>query len=295
MKMYPLDFEEFLWAKGYTPSLIKELYNFFITQTPVPLSIHNNMMKVFREYIAVGGMPEVVVTHLENPLNYLKVDYAQRKCLDHIQNAISYYTDGNKIEKSLKVYNSLSYQLLEKGNPKFQYTIVEKGGKGRKFSDSVLSLSSLSFINLSHNVQELNSNLEDYKELSNFRAYPCDISMLVATKDFSFKQMIIEDTLPPLIKKRLYKCAIGDILLKKRLPLYFYKNETTKKEIDFLIQREGHIVPIEVKSSNERATSLNWLMEKKPNIPIAYKLIDGNIGMGDEKILTIPLYMAMFL
>lgn len=86
------------------------------------------------------------------------------------------------------------------------------------------------------------------------------------------------------------------MLYKKGYKIYFYKNETTKKEIDFLIQKEGNTVPIEVKSGNKTAPSLNTLMKQRKDIPAAYKLIDGNIGTGeDDRILTFPLYMAMFL
>lgn len=88
---------------------------------------------------------------------------------------------------------------------------------------------------------------------------------------------------------------IADLLIKKSYPLYFYKNETQKKELDFLIQREGRVTPIEVKSANSKAASLNMVMKQHPEITEGYKLIDGNVGMGENRIVSIPLYMAMFL
>ena len=92
----------------------------------------------------------------------------------------------------------------------------------------------------------------------------------------------------------MYECAIADALYKKGYSLYFYKNETKKKELDFLIQVDGKIVPIEVKSSNTKANSLISIMKNK-EIEYGYKFIDGNIGVSENGIISLPLYMACFI
>ena len=112
-------------------------------------------------------------------------------------------------------------------------------------------------------------------------------------KDFGLKQHIIENTLLANTKGGLYECLIADMLIKKELPLYFYKNESSKKEIDFLTQKDGEIWAIEVKSGQSRANSLNWLINQK-HVSRAYKFHDGNIGE-EGGILSMPLYMAIFL
>ena len=109
------------------------------------------------------------------------------------------------------------------------------------------------------------------------------------------KRHIVENTLSGNTKGGLYECAIADALYKKGYELYYYKNETTKKELDFVIQIDGQAVPIEVKSGNGRATSLNSIVKKEKAIPYAYKFIDGNIGAGEDGVITLPLYMASFL
>ncbi len=114
-------------------------------------------------------------------------------------------------------------------------------------------------------------------------------------KDFSLKQHIVENTLSGNTKGGLFECAIADALIKKDYSLFFYKNETNKKEIDFLIQKDGKVIPIEVKSGNTRATSLNSVIKNKSDIDFGYKFIDGNIGVGDAGIITLPLYMALFI
>ena len=114
-------------------------------------------------------------------------------------------------------------------------------------------------------------------------------------KDFTLKQHITENTLFGSTKGGIFECAIADALYKSGYSLYFYKNETTKRELDFIIQKEGKVIPIEVKSGNTRATSLNSFIKNKDDIEFGYKFIDGNIGVNDEGIITAPLYMATFV
>lgn len=115
-------------------------------------------------------------------------------------------------------------------------------------------------------------------------------------KDFSIKRHILENTLVGNTKGGLYECAVADLLIKKNYPLYFYKNETTKREIDFLIQKDGKVIPIEVKSGSARSLSLSKTMKAEKSIDEAYRFTDGNVGTSnDDNITTMPLYMAMFL
>ena len=121
------------------------------------------------------------------------------------------------------------------------------------------------------------------------------MSLLIAMKDFSLKQHIVENTLSGNTKGGLYECAIADALHKKGYSLYFYKNESTKKELEFIIQIDGEVVPIEVKSGKSRANSLNRIIKNNKDITYGYKFIDGNIGMSEEGVITLPLYMIAFI
>ena len=105
----------------------------------------------------------------------------------------------------------------------------------------------------------------------------------------------VENTLSGNTKGGLYECAVADALYKNGHSLCYYKNETTRKEIDFLIEKEGKIAAIEVKSSNTRATSLNDTVLKTRDVEYAYKFIDGNVGIGENGVVSLPLYMAMFI
>ena len=150
-------------------------------------------------------------------------------------------------------------------------------------------------VHLCKRVTDIRFDLEDYARDDFFRAYTTDLSLLMAMKDFSLKQHIVENTLSGNSKGGIFECAIADALYKKGYQLYFYKNETSKKEIDVIIQQDGKVVPIEVKSGNTRANSLKSLMRKNKDICLGYKFVDGNIGVSEDGIITLPLYMIVFI
>ncbi len=294
IKMHGLDFEEFLWATNINDEMINILHQNFINRKKIPESIHSVMMAKLREYIALGGMPEVVQEYI-NSNDFTKADKIQRQILMGYQYDIAHYASSEKKVKAEKCYLSLGKQLLDKENQKFQYKEVEHGGKAQKFFSSIEWLLRADIINLCSSVSTPCYDLTDYTKDNIFRAYTTDLSLLVAMKDFGLKQHIIENSLIANTKGGIYECFIADVITKKDLPMYFYKNDTTKKEIDFITQKNGIIIPIEVKSANSKATSLKWLMENNKSIPTAYKFIDGNIGLGENNIITMPLYMAIFL
>ena len=273
--------------------MIDSLRQFFLKKQSVPPAIHERMMHLLREYIAVGGMPEVVAGYMESG-DYRIADRIQREILQGYQYDIAHYADANEKVKAEKCYLSIAAQLLDKENHKFQYKEVEHGGRAQKYYSSIEWLIRADIIKLSRLVTNIRYDLDDYARDDFFRAYTCDLSLLVAMKDFGLKQHIIENTLAGNTKGGIYECAVADILIKKGYSLYFYKNETTKRELDFIIQKDGNVIPVEVKSGNARAASLNQIVQAKTDIKTFYKLVDGNVGE-EGRIITLPLYMAMFL
>lgn len=301
IKMFGLDFEEFLWARGISEEMVAQIKQFFVNRQVVPESINKTIMSYLREYIALGGMPEVLWNYV-NTNDFRVADKIQREILLGYQYDIAHYATAEEKVKAEKCYLSLGTQLLNKENHKFQYKEVEKGGRAQKYFSSVEWLLRADIISLCRLVTDIRYDLNDYAREDFFRAYTTDLSLLVAMKDFGLKQHIVENTLEANTKGGIYECFVADALLKKNLPLFFYKNETTKKEIDFITQIDGKIIPIEVKSKNSKATSLNWVLENK--IPdsekiTAYKFIDGNLGIekisGNKEIVSAPIYMSAFL
>ncbi len=294
IKMNGLDFEEFLWGLGVTDDMIDSLRGYFERREVVPEAINTQMMNYYRHYIATGGMPEAVKEYLESK-DYRAVDKIQRSLLQGYQYDIAHYAHAEEKVKAEKCYLSLAKQLLEKENHKFQYKEVEHGGRAQKYFSSIEWLLRADIISLCKYVTDVKYDLEDYARDDFFRAYTTDLSLLIAMKDFTLKQHIVENTLSGNTKGGIYECAVADALYKNGYSLFFYKNETTKRELDFIIQKEGRVVPIEVKSGNTRATSLKAFVKNKDNIEYGYKFIDGNIGVDEEGIITLPLYMAAFM
>ncbi len=292
--MHGLDFEEYLWGLGISDDMIRSLQSFFSEKKAVPEGIHNQMMSYYRQYIATGGMPEAVQKYIDTK-DYREVDKVQRSLLQGYLYDIAHYATAEEKVKAEKCYLSLSKQLLDKENHKFQYKEIEHGARAQKYYSSIDWLLRADIIQLCRLVSDMRYDLDDYARDDFFRAYTTDLSLLIAMKDFSLKQHIVENTLSGSTKGGLFECAIADALIKKDYSLFFYKNETTKKEIDFLIQKDGKVIPIEVKSGNTRATSLNSVIKNKSDIDFEYKFIDGNIGVGDAGIITLPLYMALFI
>ncbi len=293
LKLYGLDFEEFLWAMGISSEMVSFLKDSLSSKAIIPGAINSQMLSYYRQYIAIGGMPEVVQKYVDTK-DFRAIDKIQRNLLMGYQYDIAHYASAEEKVKAEKCYLSLGKQLLDKENHKFQYKEVEKGGRAQKYYSSIEWLIRADIIHLCRRVTDIKFDLDDYAKDDFFRAYTTDLSLLMAMKDFSIKQHIVENTLTGSSKGGIYECAISDALYKKGYKLYFYKNGTTKRELDFIIQNDGKVVPIEVKSSNNRANSLSLLM-KGNKISSGYKFIDGNIGISEEGIITLPLYMVAFI
>ncbi len=294
LRMYGLDFEEFLWGMGISEDLIDALRGYMDSKTAIPEAVHSQMMSYYRQYIAIGGMPEAVQKYIDTK-DFREVDRIQRSLLTGYQYDIAHYATAEEKVKAEKCYLSLGRQLLDKENHKFQYKEVEHGGRAQKYFSSVEWLLRADMVHLCKLVTDVKLDLDDYARDDFFRAYTTDLSLLMAMKDFSLKQHIVENTLSGNTKGGVFECAVADALHKKGYQLYFYKSESSKREIDVIIQDGGEVVPIEIKSGNTRATSLKALMNANENIPYAYKFVDGNIGVSEERIITLPLYMAAFI
>lgn len=294
LKMYGIDFEEFLWGMGISDDMIKNLHGYLETKSVIPELINSQMMNYYRQYIAIGGMPEVVQKYIDTK-DFRQVDRIQGSLLQGYLYDIAHYATSEEKVKAEKCYLSLAKQLLDKENHKFQYKEVEHGGRAQKYFSSIEWLLRADMVHLCKLVTDVRFDLDDYSRDDFFRAYTTDLSLLMAMKDFSLKQRIVENTITGNSKGGIFECAIADALYKKGYQLYFYKNETTRKEIDVIIKKDGKVVPIEVKSGNTRANSLKALIKKNKDISFGYKFVDGNIGVSEDGIITLPLYMVAFI
>ena len=294
LTLHGLDFEEFLWGLGLSEDLIASLRSYLKERKVIPTAVHTQMMEYFRLFTAIGGMPEAVQKYVDTR-DFRDVDAVQRHILQGYLYDIAHYATAEEKLKAEKCYLTLGRQLLDKENHKFQYKEIEHGARAQKYYSSIEWLLRSDIVHLCRLVSAVRYELDDYKRDDFFRAYTTDLSLLLAMKDFSLKQHIVENTLTGNTKGGLYECALADALYKKGFPLYFYKNESTRKELDFIIQIDGQVVPIEVKSSAKRASSLSAILKKEKNLTCAYKFADENIGTSEDGIITLPLYLAAFI
>lgn len=295
LDMAPLSFEEFLWANGISDSVIRKLRQHFDSFVKVPDALNDRMMQYLRLYMAVGGMPEAVTAYLKE--ESLSTCYeTQQNILQDYRYDIAHYASPDLKMKAESCYFSLPEQL-SKENRKFRYSVVEKGGNARKYATSLDFLLGADLVLQSFNVSRMTTPLRNYKVENNFRLYAGDIGLLTAMYDYSVKAAIVKDTFDKTagyVRGGLYEALVADLLTKtKHRALYFRKPEQGTFELEFLLEDEVGVVPVEVKAKNSRAKSLDHALEKD-EIPYGYKLIDGNVGKSGKKI-TLPLYMAMFL
>ncbi|MBQ6586005.1 MAG: ATP-binding protein [Coriobacteriales bacterium] len=289
-----LDFEEFLWAQGFGADLIASIRQCFERCEPVPPAVHESLMAQFRIFCALGGMPEVIQTY-EDTKDVRAADAVQRALLQGYLYDIAHYANAQEKIKAERCFLSIAGQLLAKENHKFQYKLLEKGGKAAKYYSSVDWLTRADIAMTSTTVSAAAYDLTDYEIEGNFRLYCSDLSLLLAMRDFGLKQAIVEDSLSGNTRGGLYESFIADALHKSGHVLHFQRNESTKRELDFLVQRDGRVIPVEVKSGRSATNSLSALMRGDQRIDLAYKVADANVGKGENGVITIPHYMAMYI
>lgn len=291
LMMYPLDFEEFLWSVGYDKQAILNLKSFFDNKEIIPQVIHENMLKLIREYIAVGGMPAVVNTYLASK-NFSEVHNEQQKILDSYFDDISKYASTTEKPKVKNCYLAIPKELA-KENKKFKFSTVEKKATARKYKNSIEWLMDSNLVNLCYNVSTPSFPLNAYEKLDMYKIYLNDIGLLIAMYGFEMKKAIVDDTLEGPIKGGIYENLLSCMLIQLGYKLYYFRNDNGSTEIEFLISKETKIIPIEVKAKKGRTLSLDKILSLN-EIPYGYKFSANNIGIIDKKI-TMPVYMAMFL
>ena len=289
LMMYSLDFEEFLWAEGYENS-IPYLKEFFDKKEKVPSVLNDKFETLFREYMVVGGMPEVVSDYVENH-DFTRVSAIQEKILENYRFDIAKHAKGAEKIKVRKCYDAIPKQLA-KELTKFQYSTVEKGQTSKKYGGSVQWLKDSNLVNPCYNIHEPYLPLIANAYNEQFKLYINDTGLLCAMYGFEVKKAILENTIKGNAKGGIYENIIAEMLVKKGHKLYYYKPDDSN-ELEFLIEKNASVIPIEVKAGNTATKSLNRFIESyKPFI--AYKLIDGNVGV-DGVRLTLPHYMVMFI
>ncbi len=285
--LYPMDMEEFMLAIG-EEALVEQIQKSFQTDTPLPSALHDAAMQLYRQYLVVGGMPECVMQFAETK-DYILVRHTQDTILASYLNDMSKYNSLNEIKKTRLAYDNITVQLSRK-NTRFQYKLIKKGGRASEFENAIEWLCLSGIVSRVYKVGQIKKPLENYRDIDAFKIYVSDLGLLAAKKDLA-----ANDVLYMVEELNDFKGGMAENYVNVQLIINGYQTcywESERgAEIDFVIQREGRLIPIEVKSAdNTRAKSLKVYMETyKPDYAI--KLSAKNFGFEDGK-KTVPLYAA---
>jgi hypothetical protein len=292
--MYSLDFEEFLWAKGYKPEQIEELYQKMLSVTPLSAVEYHVMLENFREYMVLGGMPAVVFTFIKQK-NYSGTLRMQRQLLLDYEEDITKYAYGLDKGKILDVYRKIPV-FLGKDNKKFQISKIRKGARNREYVGTVEWLRNAGIVNVCYCMEAPELPLKGNYNPDNFKIYFSDTGLLVASLDEEVQDDLRQNKNFNTYKGALYENVVGDMLVKQGYQLYFYRNEKATLEMDFFLRDANSLVPVEVKANDASTLSLNALIGKEVYSDVQYgiKLANKNIGF-NGKFYTFPYFLTFLL
>lgn len=285
--MFPMDMEEFLLAVG-EEALAQRIHACFDTDTPLPAALHEAAMQRYRQYLTVGGMPECVLQYAQTQDQVL-VRHTQDTILAGYLNDMSKYNTQNEIKKTRLVYDNVTVQLSKK-NTRFQYKLIKKGARAAEFENALEWLCLSGVISRVYRAEQVKKPLENYRDIDAFKVYVSDLGLLCAKKNLAAADILYMSEELNDFKGGMAENYAQIQLIANGYQTYYWESDRGA-EVDFVIQREGRLIPIEVKSAdNTRAKSLKVYMDTfAPDYAI--KLSARNFGFEDGK-KTVPLYAA---
>ena len=285
--MYPMDMEEFMIAMG-EEKLATQVRQCFETNTAMPSALHDAAMQLYRQYLVVGGMPECVLQFAQTR-DYILIRNTQDTILVSYLNDMSKYNSLNEIKKTRLAYDNITVQLSKK-NTRFQYKLIKKGGRASEFENAIEWLCLSGIVSQVYRIEQIKKPLENYRDIDAFKIYVSDLGLLCAKKDLA-----ANDILYMAEELNDFKGGMAENYVNVQLSINgyhtYYWESARGAEIDFVIQRNEQLIPIEVKSAdNTRAKSLKVYMETY-DPEYAIKLSAKNFAFEDNK-KTVPLYAA---
>ena len=292
--MYSMDFEEFLWAKGYKEDQIEDLYKHMLDLKPLSTVQYDVMMSNFKEYMVIGGMP-AIVNQFVTQKNYSGTLELQRQILLDYEEDITKYSNGLDQEKILNVYRKIP-TFLGNENKKFQISKVEDGARSREYIGTIEWLNNAGITNISYCMETPELPLGGNYNPDNFRLYFGDTGILIGSLDEEAQEDLRFNKNFNTYKGAIYENIVGEMLVKQGYKLYFYKNEKGTIEMDFFVRDKNSLIPVEVKANDNATISLKNLIDssKFKDIKYGIKLCNKNIGF-NGKFYTFPYFLAFFL
>ena len=284
INMYPLSFKEFLVALG-REQLVAEIQKHFNNNERMDSDIHKLCLKLYRTYLVVGGMPEVVQIYLDEQKTISAID-VQAEILDSYERDMTKYADNSLSNRILAAFDSIPVQLA-KDNQKFQYKVVSKGGTSSIFGEAILWLKNSGIVNQVYKVIP-EMPLEMHKDLASFKLYMSDVGLFVNKAGYPLYQIDLDTPMAMIAMGPLTEHYVANELRAKGYDSYYWESDG-KAELDFVIQKGLDIIPIEVKTSTHtKARSLDLYM-KTYNPNYAIRISEKNFGF-ENNIKSVPLY-----
>ncbi|GHT77636.1 ATPase [Bacteroidia bacterium] len=287
INMFPLDFEEFLWAMNME-KLAEEIKSHYASNEAMPEALHEVALDMYQKYFIVGGMPAAVTTFIETE-SYLKIQPVQNEILNEYIADMAKYADPATSIKIRACYNSIPAQLA-KENAKFQYKVVQRGGTATIFGEAIewliLAGIALKCQRLEHGYIPINA----YADLINFKLYMADIGILTLRSKIPLQTILSPIEVDNTFLGAMTENYIAQVFVTKGYDLMYWQSDG-KAEVDFVLQIDGAVIPIEVKKgTRNRSKSLGVFVEKYKS-PYSIRISKKNFGF-ENGIKSVPLYAA---
>ena len=293
-EMFSMDFEEFLWAKGYREEQIGSILSYMLENKP----FNENEISIFKElfltYSVLGGMPDVIKQYLETGTFSGTLDLQNQIRLDYEED-VRKYAEGLDQTKIISVYRSIPAQLA-KENKKFQFNKVAKNARSREYSGCIDWLKDAGIIMECNCLQFPELPLKGNVEESKYKLYYMDTGLLISSLDEEAQEDLRVNKNLGVYKGALYENFVAEAFVKQGLGLYYYKKENASLEEDFFVRTQNALVPVEVKANSNQSKALSALISNKryQDISFGIKLGDVNVGYAN-RIYTFPYFCAFKL
>lgn len=289
LRLYPLDFEEFLTATG-NDLLIDEITECYTQMSPINEGLHQKALDLYHDYLIIGGMPEAVKAFIETN-SYIDASLVQSSIIDSYTADMAKYASNSEAVKIRACYNSIPAQLA-KDNKKFQYKVVQKGGSSSIFGASLEWLKQAGVILECQRVDQGTMPLPVYADQTSFKIYMSDVGLLVNKSQMSVNTIITGES--NIFMGAVTENYIAQQLAAKNYPLYYWTVANSQAELDFVLQKNDKIYAIEVKKGEHVRSRSISVFKQKYSPDYAIRFSQKNFGKTEE-VISIPLYAAFLL
>ncbi|MBR5432993.1 MAG: ATP-binding protein [Bacteroidales bacterium] len=292
--MYSLDFEEFLWAKGYGSEHIDSIFQHLIDVSPFSSIEMDVMNERFLEYITVGGMPSIVENFIKSD-NYSDTLNMQRQLLLDYEEDITKYAHGIDKAKIKNVYRNIPV-FLAKDNKKFQISKVAANARSRDYIGCVDWLRDAGIVNICYCMSYPELPLKGNYDNTKYKIYFHDNGLLMASLDDESLTDLRQNKNFGVYKGAIFENVVAEAFVKSGLSIYYFKKENAQLEMDFFVRDTQSLIPVEVKAKDAATVSLNNLItsDSYPDIQYGIKLCRKNVGF-NGKFYTFPYFTTFLL